>query len=117
MLNREAILAQSKLPTEEVSVPEWGGSVTVRALTGAQRDAFEAGCIQQRGKKTERNLNNLRARLVALSVVDADGKRLFSDADAAALGELNAAALDRVYDAAARISGLNAKDQEELLGN
>jgi len=33
------------------------------------------------------NLRNIRAKLVALTVVDGDGKRLFSDADAKLLGK------------------------------
>ena len=44
-LNREAILAAEDLPRELVEVPEWGGAVYVRALTGAERDQFEASKI------------------------------------------------------------------------
>jgi hypothetical protein len=44
-----------------VSVPEWGGEVVVRALTGAERDAFEQSTIEQRGKSVKTNLANIRA--------------------------------------------------------
>ena len=52
-----------------------------------------------------------------MSMVDAQGQRLFSEADVAALGKKSAAALGRVYDAAARLAGLSAEDVEELTKN
>ena len=115
MLNRDQILRQTALPRATLDVPEWGGTVTVRGLTGAERDAFEAGCMASRGGV--RNLANARARLVCLAVCDEEGTRLFSDGDAAAIGQLSAAALDRVFELAARLSGMTASDQEEMLGN
>jgi hypothetical protein len=59
----------------------------------------------------------MRAKLVARTVVDADGEPVFSQQDVAALGELSAAALDRVFEVASRLSGLNEKDLEEMAGN
>lgn len=117
MLTREQILGAKDIRTEEVKVPEWGGSVLVRGLTGAERDRFEESVIEQRGKVTKVKLKDARARLVALSVVDEEGKRLFSDADVAVLTEKSAAALDRVYAVAARLSGISEEDMEELLKN
>ena len=116
-LTRDAILKAHDLPTEDVEVPEWGGVVRVRGLTGAERDAFEQSIVEQRGKNTRMNLRNIRAKLVALTVVDEEGNRVFSDEDAEALGKKSAAALDRVFAAAQRLSGLRPEDVEELAGN
>ncbi len=117
LLTRDAILQAEDLPTEDIEVEEWGGAVRVRALTGAERDAFEQSIVEQRGKSTRMNLRNIRAKLVALTVVDADGKRLFSDKDAELLGKKSAAALDRVFEVAQKLSGLSPEDMEELSGN
>lgn len=117
LLTRDAILQAEDLPTEDIEVEEWGGAVRVRALTGAERDAFEQSIVEQRGKSTRVNMRNIRAKLVALTVVDADGKRLFSDKDAELLGKKSAAALDRVFEVAQRLSGLSPEDMEELSGN
>ena len=106
LLNKAAILGQTALKTEDVSVPEWGGDVRVRELTGAERDALEMSVAG--GDKT--NLQNMRARMVAMACVDEDGNRLFSDADAVKLGKLSAAALDRVFWTAMRLSGMSAQD-------
>lgn len=117
LLTRDAILQAEDLPTEDIEVEEWGGAVRVRALTGAERDAFEQSIVEQRGKSTRVNMRNIRAKLVALTVVDGDGKRLFSDKDAELLGKKSAMALNRVFEVAQKLSGLSPEDMEELSGN
>jgi hypothetical protein len=117
VLTREAILAAPDIQQEVVAVPEWGGDVIVRGLSGAQRDAFEASVVEQKGKKTEMKLDNIRARLVALSVVDEKGKLLFSDKDVVALGKKSARPLQRLWDKARELSGLSDDDVEELAKN
>ena len=121
LLTRETILAKTKLKTELVPVPEWGGTVRVRELTGAERDNSEAAMVRMqngKGKKeTDLTMDNARARLVALSVIGEDGKRIFSDADIVRLGNLSATALSRVFDVSAKLSKITEEDLEELSGN
>lgn len=115
LLSREQIIGADDRKTEDVAVPEWGGTVRVRALSGAERDAYEAGIVSLRGDGTKSvNLKNLRGRLVSLSCVDEDGARLFTDEDAIALGDKSASALERVFDVARKLSGLSEDDVEEL---
>lgn len=115
LLSKDAILGADDLITEDVEVPEWGGTVRVRMMTGAERDAFEESLSRTKGKSVKANLANLRARLVAKTVVDEAGKRLFTDAEAGVLGQKSAAALDRVFDAARTLNGMTEKDVEELV--
>jgi hypothetical protein len=116
-LSKAAILGASDLPTQDVHVPELGGDVRVRGLTGTERDAFEATIAQRKGKDVKMNLQNVRARLVSLSTVDENGERLFSDADVVALGGKSAAALERVFTVAMRLSGLTPDDVKDLTEN
>ncbi|HEV8642171.1 MAG TPA: hypothetical protein VGV13_13810 [Methylomirabilota bacterium] len=116
-LDRAALLAASDRPTEEVWVPEWGSHVRIRTITAGDRDAFDAGTYQVRGKDVQVNRVNLRARLVALCAVDAAGERLFTDEDVAALAAKGARAIDRLFEAAQRLNGLTQKDIEDLAGN
>ncbi len=116
-LSRDEILQAQDLPTEDVPVPEWGGVCRVRGLTGAERDAFEQSIVEQRGKDTRMNLRNIRAKLVAMCVVDEEGNRVFHDEDAELLGKKSAAALNRIFEVAQRLSGLRPEDVEELAGN
>lgn len=120
-LNREAILKAAALKTEEVRVPEWldpdtgADVVLVRELRGRERDEWEASLAVQRGKQMVPDVANMRAKLVARSIVDGpDGEPVFTQQDVAALGELSAAALDRVFEVASRLSGLNEAGLEEM---
>ena len=117
ILTRDAILQAEDLPRELVEVPEWGGAVYVRSLTGTERDAFEFSIVEQRGRSAKMNLRNIRAKLVALSIVDGEGNRLFTDTDVKALGQKSAAVLDRLFAVAQRLSGLRDEDVEELAKN
>jgi len=116
-LDRDAILKASALKTEDVPVPEWGGSVLVRELRGRERDEWEASLTVQRGGQMVPDTANMRAKLAARTIVGEDGEPLFTQQDVAALGELSAGALDRVFDVAARLSGLNQNALEELAKN
>ena len=42
-LSRDDVFKKVSLATEEVEVPEWGGSLLVRGMTGKERDMFERG--------------------------------------------------------------------------
>lgn len=117
ILSREAILAASELKTETVAVPEWGGDVLVAEMTGEARDAWEQSLVMREGNRSKPNLRNVRARLVAATVVGEDGKRLFTEADIEALGNKSAAALDRVCRAAQMINGMSDADLENAKGN
>jgi hypothetical protein len=114
ILTRAAIQEVQDLPQEIVPVPEWGGDVLARGLTGAERDAFEGDIISQNGKNMSLNTANMRAKLVARSVIDETGKRLFSDDDIQMLGTKSAVALQRIFDVAQRLSGMSEKDVKEL---
>lgn len=112
-LGRDAILKASALKTEDVPVPEWGGSVLVRELRGRERDEWEASLTVQRGQQVVPDSANMRAKLAARTIVDPDGEPLFTQQDVAALGELSAAALNRVFDVASRLSGLGPAAAED----
>lgn len=117
LLNRDQILSADDLTYKDVEVPEWGGVVRVRVMTGAERGDFEQSIITGRGKNRDINFKNLRGKLVARCLIDEDGERLFSDADIQALEEKSAAALSRVFDVCQRINGLTDSDVEELTEN
>lgn len=119
-LTAAEILDADDMPMELVEVPEWHGHVYVRGLTGSDRDKFESSMIERRtkgrGTTSELKLDNVRAGLVSRCIVDSStGNRKFTDSQVVALGTKSAAALDRVYEVASRLSGLRPEDAEELV--
>ncbi len=117
MLSKEDILKADDLKTAVVDVPEWGGQVMIRELTAGQRDRFEQDNLQRNGKNYQVNLIDMHARLVAMSVVGKDGKRLFSDADVRALSGKSSKAMDRIFQACQRLNGIGRDDIDEMAKN
>lgn len=116
-LDKNMILNADDIKTDAVDVPEWGGTVLVKALNGAERDSFEASIVTGSGNNVKMNMENIRAKLVVRSIVGEDGKRLFSDSDAEILANKSAAALDRVFTIAQALSGIGEKDLKEMVKN
>lgn len=116
-LTREEILDVQDEQRAEVPVPEWGGVVLVRGLTGKQRKKMSESILDPKGHASTRMAISLQIRLPALCMIDTSGKRLFSDEDVAALEEKSSAALKRVFDVAARLSGLSDDDVAEMTKN
>jgi hypothetical protein len=116
-LTREQILAAIDMKIEAVEVPEWGGIVYVRNLTGKARDKFESTRYRMKGKEVEIIHDNTRAGLLSATLCDKDGVLQFSQADIDALGDKNGAVLDRLFDVAQRLSGMRREDYEQKLKN
>lgn len=111
MLDRKSIFKAVDLDIKTINVPEWGGEVCVRGLTARERDSFEMSI------GAAANMDNLRARLVVLTLCDADGERVLKDSDATELGKKNAQVVNRLFEIARQMSGMSDADVEELEGN
>lgn len=116
-INADEILNYDDLPREPLVVPEWGGkTVYVRALPGDVLDKFESSLIDKAtGRPTI--LENASARFAVLVLVDEDGKRLFNDGQAKALGRKSSPALQRINDAAKTLNGMTDDSFDELAKN
>lgn len=102
----------------DVACPEWGLVVRVRGLTATERDAYEASLVAfDRDGKPQRVKQGSRGRLAVLGIVDDAGRRIFTDDDAAQVGDKNAAAVDRLCDKIRELSGMGAEAVEEAKGN
>jgi hypothetical protein len=107
-LNKDEILGCEDLEVLAVAVPEWSGEIHLRTMTAADRDAFETTVA---GTGDGRSLENIRARMLVRVICDSNGKRIFKDGDAAALGTRSGIVLDRLFDSA---RALNKIGEEEV---
>ena len=108
-LSKYDVLA-AKLRREEIDVPELGGTVLVRCFTGTERDWFERN-IQD---KTALSIRSHVARFVCLNP---DGSAMFSEGDLEAIGGIDGQALDRILEAAMRLSLISGQSVEDAEKN
>lgn len=115
MTLREQILAVEDRKTTVVHVPQWDMNVHVRALSGAARAKIKAlwyEMIGPDGKPTGSPPDIVPVTL-QLGVVDPEGKPVFSSDDVAALMEKNGDALELLYKAINRLSGLSLEAEAD----
>jgi hypothetical protein len=113
LLNKSAILAASDLTHEDVHVAQWGGKVRVRSMSGIERDQFRAAVASEEGVPVGR----FAATLLAATIIDESGERLFTTDDMAALQAKSAASLDTLAVVAARLNGLGKNAVDDAVKN
>lgn len=108
-LSKSAILSAGDFKLEKVSVPEWGGDVYIKTISGLDRDSFEDGY-------SEKRMKNFRTRFLVLTLCDEKGERLFTDAEVEELAKKSSLVISRLFD---KSWSLNAFTNEavESLGN
>lgn len=114
VLSKDQIVSADDAGRELVAVPEWGGEVYVKVMSGTERDDFESWCAK--ASKRE-NFVNLRAKLLSLCLVSENGSRLFSDNEMQSLGNKSGVVIARLYVKAREVNAFDKKDVEELEGN
>jgi len=119
LLTKEQILTADDLKSVDVEVPEWGGSVRVRALTGADRDSIQSLFINPDGTKKDISqvMNVMKLHAIGKSMVDESGARLFTDDEIAALAKKSGAALDRVFAATEKLSAVAGGESDNIAKN
>lgn len=100
LLTRDAILAARDMPGEVVPVPEWGGDIYVRSLTG--QDVLDMA--NRHGTKDG------DFPLLVYAIVDEQtGERLLAIEDVAALQRKAMGPVMRVLSVIKRLSGLDGE--------
>lgn len=99
---KEQIFSAADDCGETVAVPEWGDglSLRVRVMSGEDRISWERCSIGDDGKA----LPNFQENLLVRTLTDAQGERIFSDADAPRLARRNHRVLSRLYKVARRLN-------------
>ncbi len=117
ILKRDDIMKIQDLTFEEVDVPEWGGSVRIKMMTGSERDAYEASLYELKGQEVKMNRDDVRAKLLVKCLVDENNERLFTDAEIKMLGKKSAKVLDKLFTVAQRLNAMTDEDVKKLEKN
>ena len=112
-LSADQLLACTDLQRERIDLGA-RGFVYVRGMTGKERDAWEASLMRGRGSERRADTRNARARLAVRCLVDEQNVRLFTDNDAERLGNIRVDYLQKIFEAAQRLSGVTDEDLDEL---
>ena len=112
MLTRDQILQADDLRHVDVDVPEWGGTIRIRTMTGKERQKYQGIVADAKGKMPA----DFMETFISLCAIDEKGKALFADGDVKALGEKSAVALNRVFEAALALNGTTDKGVEDIRG-
>ena len=114
-LTRDEIKAKRGVrPRVALEVPELGGTVYIAKFSAKDRDRFEA--MVTGGKPGGVNLDNVRARFVAMVVVNEDGTRMFEESDADWIGELDTDVVQAIVDAGFKLNKIGVNAVEEAAG-
>lgn len=106
MLTADEILAHRRQSTV-LPVPEWGGDVRIQVMGGKDLIDYEAGA------KDEDSLASRCARILAYTLVDEQGRRLFSEEQVANLFEMEGKVIVRLGMRATEINRLRVADMED----
>jgi hypothetical protein len=107
---RDQILASDDIPSEKVPVPEWGVTVEVRGMTGAERTRIMDKAVDQQGGV---NLQFVYPEIViATSFDDVTGEQIFKPSDRDTLLTKSAVALDRLAQVGMKLSGFTQESSD-----
>ena len=111
-LSKEQILAAKDFTSEIVKVPEWGGDVHIRTMSGADRDAYHLAMQEEKAA-----VGKFESLLLALTLADENGALLFTLAEVETLCAKSAAVLDKLAKESLRINGMTTEAKEEAAKN
>lgn len=111
---RDKILASNDIPTEKITVPEWGVDLLIKGMTAGERVTLMQNAYDA---KTEQvNMSKVYPDVVVSCACDpTTGEHLFSDADKDALMGKSSAAIEKIADVGLRLSGIG-KEQQDASG-
>ena len=116
MLTKEEIVDTKDISIEIVEVSEWGGSVGIKRMSGAERDEYDQALYNRsddKGKIT--NVKGVKVLLLSRTICDTKGNLLFPEnADREILRQKSASAIERLFEKAGALNGIGPEEVKEL---
>lgn len=112
ILTKNQILKANDIVTKKINA--FGGEVIISTISAQARESYEKAVIDVNGKVSG---SNIRARLLAVSIVDEDGTLLFNESDIKDLGKKSATEVDKLFSAILKLNGMGDDNVEEVAKN
>jgi hypothetical protein len=111
---RDTILAAQDIPSESVTIPEWGVDLLVKGMSAGDRITLMQNAYDQNTQQV--NMAAVYPDIVVSCVFDPDtDEPVFSDSDKGALMAKSSAAIEAIAAVGLRLSGIG-KDESDALG-
>ena len=111
MTLRDKILAVEDIPSEKVTVDEWGVDLIVRGMTAGHRVTLMQNAVDPVTGNV--NMSIVYPDVVVACVLDpASGEPVFTDDDKSALMGKSSAAIERIATVGLRLSGIGKEEQD-----
>lgn len=110
---RDQILKASDLKKVKVDVPEWNVTVWISEMSASSAEAYSLRLV---GKKKGGGLDmkNFMSSLLVACLVDEDGNQIFTDpGDVERLSEKKSSVVQRLYEKAEELNGMDMETHEE----
>ena len=114
LLDKNAILSAQDLPYLDLPIPEWKGSVRLRGMSAADREALEQEVTDKNGKVITKHI---RVKLLVRSIVDGDNNLMFTEGDIETLNKKSSLVIDRIFLAAQKLNGMSEAAVDDLAKN
>ena len=111
----EEILSLDDIKKEIVSVPEWGKDITVVSMSAEERSDIEKRWGSK--KNAEQHPAEFKHDVLSLSVKKDNGEPWGTADQFKQLMKKNGKAIDRLFDAALKVSGYTKEAVEEIAKN
>jgi len=106
MLNKDDLLGL-KTATKKVKLPT--GEVTIKEFTTSDREAFELMAMNM----SKGGAKNMKAKLISISVVTADGNRMFGDDEVGKIAQMPSKVTEQLFTEILALNGMG----EDALGD
>ena len=130
LLGRDQILQARDIQTRDVEVPEWGGTVRLRALSPKEGNEWRRSMLTKvtvtdpKSHKVtvdyivdEDKAEMAKLTILSIAIVDEDGNRLFTKEDVEKLATKAIPPINRLVKIVMDMSGLSQKAIEEAEKN
>jgi hypothetical protein len=109
---RDKIMAAEDIPTETVTVPEWGVEVLVKGMSAGERIRLMQNAFDQQTQQVNMSIVYPDV-LVACTFDPETDDPVFTEQDKSAILSKSSAAVERVANVGLKLSGIGKEEQDQ----